>query len=65
MEREQRSRDGEYGEKEGYHDSLIVLLFLLSVKTSTLPNQELEICFQTLPRVPWGTGGGQSKIALG
>lgn len=56
-EREKRSGNGEYGEKEGCHDSLIVLLFLLSVKTSTFPNQELETCFQTLPHVP-GVGAG-------
>lgn len=54
---------GKYGEKEGGLDSLIVLLFFLSVKTGTSPNQELETCFHILPHVPWGCR--QSKIALG
>jgi len=63
MEREmKRSGVGKYGEKEGGLDSLVVLLFFLSVKTGTSPNQELETCFHILPHVPWGAGRAKSLL---
>lgn len=45
--------------KKGAMIPSLSFCFLLSVKTSTFPNQELETCFQTLPHVP-GAGAGDA-----